>query len=81
MIRLDRFTVRAQEAVQRAQELAQARQHQRLDGMHLLAALLEQRDGVVPDLIERLGGNPEAIAAAADAELEKHPRVSGDAAL
>ena len=81
MIRFDRFTVKAQEAVQRAQQLAQSRQHQGLDGTHLLLALLEQREGVVRNIIERLGGDPDAIASAARAEVDRKPSVEGDAAL
>ncbi len=81
MIRFDRFTVKAQEAVQRAQQLAQSQQHQGLDGPHLLLALLEQREGVVRNIIERLGGDPDAIANAARAEIDRKPSVEGDAAL
>jgi len=81
MIRYDRFTVKAQEAVQRAQQLAQSLQHQGMDGTHLLSALLEQREGVVRNVVERLGGSPDGIAASASAALDKKPRVEGDAAL
>jgi len=80
MIRLDRFTVKAQEAVQRAQQLAQSQQHQAVDGTHLLVALLEQREGVVRNVIERHGGDADAIAAAAEQQLTRRPRVEGDAA-
>ena len=51
MIRFDRFTVKAQEAVQRAQQLAQSQQHQGMEGTHLLIALLEQREGVVRNVV------------------------------
>jgi len=81
MIRFDRFTVKAQEAVQRAQQLAQSHQNPGMDGTHLLLALLEQREGVVRNIIERLGGSPDAIAAAAQGEIEKKPTVQGDAAV
>ena len=81
MIRFDRFTVKAQEAVQRAQQLAQSMQHQGMDGTHLLIALLEQREGVVRNVIERLGGSPDAIIAAAQEVLGKRPRVEGDGAV
>jgi len=81
MIRFDRFTVKAQEAVQRAQQLAQSQQHQGMEDLHLLIALLEQRQGVVRNVIERLGGNPDGIAAATHEKLSKKPTVEGDAAL
>ncbi|HEX9698504.1 MAG TPA: ATP-dependent chaperone ClpB [Acidobacteriota bacterium] len=80
MIRFDRFTVKAREAVQSAQELAQSLHQQGVGGAHLLAALLEQREGVVRNIIERLGGDPEAISEAARLEIGKGPRVSGAAA-
>jgi ATP-dependent Clp protease ATP-binding subunit ClpB len=81
MIRFDRFTVKAQEAVQRAQQLAQSHQHQGMDGVHLLIALLEQREGVVRNIIERLGGKPAALAEAAARKLAGKPRVEGDASV
>ncbi len=81
MIRFDRFTVKAQEAIQQAQQEAQAREHQGMGGAHLLIALLEQREGVVRNVIERLGGNPDAISSAAIETLQKRPRVQGDAAV
>jgi ATP-dependent Clp protease ATP-binding subunit ClpB len=81
MIRFDRFTVKAQEAVQRAQQMAQQHQNPGMDGTHLLLALLEQHEGVVRNVIERLGGSPDAIAAAAQGAIDKKPRVEGDAAV
>ncbi len=81
MIRFDRFTVKAQEAIQRAQQLARSLQHQGMDGTHLLIALLEQKEGVVRNVIERLGGAPDAISAAAQEALKEQPRVEGDAAV
>ncbi len=77
MIRFDRFTVKAQEAVQRAQEIARSRDHQALENLHLLAALLEQRQGVVRSVIERIGANPEAIAAQTSEALDGLPKVTG----
>jgi len=81
MIRFDRFTVKAQEAVQRAQQMAQSQQHQGMEGLHLLAALLEQREGVVRNVIERMGGHPDGVAEAIRKELAKKPAVEGDAAV
>ena len=81
MIRFDRFTVKAQEAMERAQKLAQSHQHQGLEDMHLLIALLAQREGVVRNVIERMGGNPDGIAEATHKELTKKPTVEGDAAV
>jgi ATP-dependent Clp protease ATP-binding subunit ClpB len=80
MIRFDRFTVKAQEAVQRAQQVAQEHQHQGVQGLHLLLALLEQRDGVVRSLLERMGANVAAISEEAQQALGNLARVSGDGA-
>ena len=77
MIRFDRFTVKAQEAAQRARALAQSLQHQGIAGVHLLIALLEPRDGVVRNVLQRLGNEPEALLQAAVAEAELRPRVTG----
>ncbi len=77
MIRFDRFTVKAQEAVQRAQALAQSLRHQGLAGVHLLMALLEPADGVVRTVLQRLGSDPDALLQALRAEAEQRPKVSG----
>ena len=80
MIRFDRFTVKAQEAVQRAQQIAQGQHHQGLNGLHLLVSLLEPREGVVTGLLERLGANVAEITQAAQQALGKLAQVTGDAA-
>ena len=77
MIRFDRFTVKAQEAVQRAQALALSLKHQGVAGVHLLMALLEPADGVVRTVLQRLGSDPDALLLAVRAEAEERPQVSG----
>ncbi len=54
-MRLDRFTERAQEAVLEAQEQARNRKDSQIEPEHLLLGLLEQREGVVPQIVRRLG--------------------------
>ena len=76
-MRLDKFTVKAQEALQAAQSLADQRRHQAIEPEHLLAALLEQREGVVGPVLAKLGARPEAIRDAIATELGKFPAVSG----
>src|SRR3972149_12188695 len=76
-MRLDKFTVKAQEALQAAQSLADQRRHQAVEPEHLLAALLEQREGVVGPVLAKLGARPEAIQGAITTELAKWPAVSG----
>ena len=58
---LNRFTTKAQEAVIAAQRLAEQENHAELDTPHLLAALLQQSDGVVPQLISKIGARPTVI--------------------
>ena len=76
---LNRYTEKAQEAVMGAQQLAESRGHPELVPEHLLFTLLEQREGVVPEIVRRLGVDPGALAAATQPELEKLPQVHGGA--
>ena len=72
----DKFTEKAQEAIQNAQELARQREHQQLTPEHALFALLDQSDGIVPGTLRKIGADPGAIAADLEACLEKLPKVS-----
>jgi ATP-dependent Clp protease ATP-binding subunit ClpB len=76
-MRLDRFTERSQEALQAAQQAAQSLQHPTVDPEHLLLALLEQPEGLVPTLLRRLEAQPEPIAARLHAALEARPKQVG----
>jgi len=73
----DRFTIKAQEALEAAQRLARERSHQQVDSVHLLHALLEQREGIAPPVLQRLGAPPEAIRAELERSLEGFPQVRG----
>jgi ATP-dependent Clp protease ATP-binding subunit ClpB len=75
--RFDKLTVKAQEAVQAAQALADREGHQQIEPEHLLVALIEQEDGVVGALLAKLGARPEAIRRDAEAEIRRLPKVSG----
>ena len=77
MLRHDKLTVKAQEVLQAAQEIAGRHAQQQIEPLHLLAALVEQTDGVVPPLMARLGVRPEGLSAEIEAQLERLPRVSG----
>ncbi len=77
MVRFDKLTVKAQEALQEAQEIAGRHEQQQIEPVHLLAALVEQRDGVVPPLLARLGVRPEAVSRDIEAALGRLPKVSG----
>ena len=76
-MKFDKFTVKAQEAVQAAQSLADQGNHQALEPEHLLLALLQQQEGVVGPLLAKLGARPEAMAREVHAALDKLPSVKG----
>jgi ATP-dependent Clp protease ATP-binding subunit ClpB len=75
--RFDKLTVKAQEAVQAAQGLADHEGHQQIEAEHLLLALVEQEEGVVGALLAKLGARPEAIRRDTQAEIRRLPKVSG----
>jgi ATP-dependent Clp protease ATP-binding subunit ClpB len=77
MLRFEKMTVKAQKAVQEAQEVAARHENQAIEPIHLLAALTEQTDGVVPSLLTRLGIRIETLSAEIDREIGKLPRVQG----
>src|SRR5438445_3887633 len=76
-MRLDKLTVKAQEALQAAQSKADQHNHQAIEPEHLLSALLEQREGVVGPVLAKLGARPEAIQRELEAALGKLPAVKG----
>ncbi len=77
MLRLDKLTIKAQEAFQEAQEVAARHDQQQIEPLHLLAALIAQTDGVVRPLLTRLGTSPEALAKDIETALGRLPKVSG----
>ena len=74
---LQNFTQKSQEAIQSAQNLAIRNNHQQLEQIHLLAALLQQDGGLVPQLLRKMDITVESLQAAAQAELRKLPGVTG----
>jgi ATP-dependent Clp protease ATP-binding subunit ClpB len=77
---LDKYTQKAQEAILKAQNLAREFNHQIIDPSHLLLALLEQSDGVVPALVSRISGSISGLEAELKKHLETAPKVSGPGA-
>src|ERR1700681_707556 len=77
MVRFDKFTLKAQEAVQSAQDIAARHDHQQIEPLHLLGALVAQHDGIVPPLLARLGVRPETLAGEIEARLGRIPKVTG----
>jgi ATP-dependent Clp protease ATP-binding subunit ClpB len=77
MLRFDKMTVKAQEAVQESQEIAARYENQSIEPLHLLVALVEQKDGVVPPLLARLGIRPELLMQDVEREISRLPKVQG----
>jgi ATP-dependent Clp protease ATP-binding subunit ClpB len=79
-IRWDKFTVKAQEAIQRANEIASEHGNPELLPVHVLAALAEDKEGIVVPVLEKIGIGPQAVLAEVYKEIEKLPKVSGSGA-
>jgi ATP-dependent Clp protease ATP-binding subunit ClpC len=76
MMRFDRFTERAQEAAQRAAEIIQRYGHNQIDTEHILLALIEQPGGVIPQILENLKINSQALADRLDQTLRMTPKAN-----
>ena len=77
MARLDKLTIKAQEALQAAQELAARSGQQQIEPLHLLGALVAQGEGVVSPLLEKLGVSPAQATREIETQIERLPKVSG----
>ncbi len=76
-MRPDRMTLKAQEALQESQELARNYGHPEIRPLHLVLALTRQPEGIVAPILEKLGADPRAVAAAAEDRLQSLPKVEG----
>jgi len=74
---LNRFTIKSQEAIAQAQSKAIEYGHQQIDGEHLLLALVEQHDGLIPQLLQKMGVPAQSFRAKTEEALNRIPRVSG----
>ncbi|MHB8502874.1 MAG: ATP-dependent chaperone ClpB [Candidatus Acidiferrales bacterium] len=77
MLRFDKMTVKAQEALQQANDVAARHENQQIEPVHLLAALVSQTDGVVPPLLARLGIRTEVLTQQIEREIARLPKVQG----
>ena len=75
--RMDKLTVKSQEAIQNAQALAAEQGHSEIDPLHLLAALAGEADGVARPVLEKIGVNIGQLARMIEGELDRRPKVSG----
>ena len=76
MMRFDRFTERALDAASRSYEILQRYSHNQVDTEHMLLALLEQPDGVIPQILEKLGVNVDMVKSRLDSVLKASPKVA-----
>lgn len=74
---ISKFTKKSQEALSSAQDMALRWGHQEVDGEHLLLALLEQSEGLIPRILQKMNVPVDALKKDVERELEKRPRVSG----
>ena len=76
MPRLDKLTIKAQEALQAAQEIGARSGQQQIEPLHLLWALIAQNEGVVPPLLEKLGVSPATLAGEVETQMNRLPKIS-----
>src|SRR2546430_16875319 len=76
-MQLDKLTIKAQAALQEAQQIAHRYSHQELDGEHLLLALVDQADSLIPELLQKLGVTAPKLKADVETELARRPKVQG----
>ncbi len=76
-MRFDKFTLKAQEALQDAQAVTEKREHQQIEPEHLLIALLQQNEGIVPQVFQKLGASIPNTLSQLDEALGKIPKVYG----
>lgn len=75
----EQYTIKAQEALQNAASIAQQRDQSEVGAEHLLLAMLEQKDGIIPPLVERIGVSASALIQDTEKSLEYYPKISGNA--
>ena len=76
-MRLDRLTLKAQEALRSAEQLAERRQHQQIEVEHLILALIQQADGLIPNLLKKLGAALPTLTRELEQAIDKLPQVTG----
>src|SRR3954451_16848879 len=79
-IRWDKFTIKAQEAIQQANELAGQHGNPEMLPLHLLAGLLQDSEGIVAPVLAKLGVNPATLQSQVAESIDRLPKVSGAAA-
>ena len=80
MMKFDKFTIKVQEALMGARSLAQERDHQRIEPVHLLIALIDQQDGITTPLLQKLGINIRNLLSDLYNEMSRIPKITGSGA-
>jgi len=78
-MRFDKFTLKAQEAIEGSQNIADKYQNQQIEPEHLLLAMIEQPDGIVVPIFQKLGANPKNIIQDLVTEISRFPKITGAA--
>jgi ATP-dependent Clp protease ATP-binding subunit ClpB len=73
----EKLTIKSQEALQQAQNIARSYSHQEMDGEHLALALISQTDSLIPDLLARVGVPPDRLKPDLESELARRHKVQG----
>ena len=73
----EQFTLKAQQSVQRAQQIAMSMGHGSIDGLHLLKGILEEDDRILPFILKKFNATLEAVNNSVQLELQKLPKVTG----
>jgi ATP-dependent Clp protease ATP-binding subunit ClpB len=74
---LNKFTNKAQEAAYAAQTIAQNYNHTEIEPLHILLALMQQTDGIVPQVVAKIGTRPQSLVADIEGTLQSRPKVHG----
>ena len=78
-MRFDKFTIKSQELIQNAQSLASQHNNQQIEPEHLLAAMLDEKDGIAGAILRKLGASPADIAQQVKTAVDRLPKISGSA--
>src|SRR6185437_17068908 len=76
-MQMDKLTIKSQEALNEAQRIAHGFSHQQIDGEHLMLALIDQQDSLIPDLLEKIGVPPAKLKPDLENEIARRHKVQG----
>jgi ATP-dependent Clp protease ATP-binding subunit ClpB len=76
-MRFDKFTIKSQELIQQAQSIASRHTNQQIESVHLLAAMLDEKEGVARTMLRKLGVSPNTIVNEAAMAIDRLPKITG----